>query len=75
VDVGSQWGPGFAAIPAPGLVMIPGEDPFLSAASAARAAGRAGAETVALDGLGHWWMLQDPARTAAVPREFWATVA
>jgi pimeloyl-ACP methyl ester carboxylesterase len=75
VDVGKQWGPDFAAIPAPGLVMIPGEDPFLSAASAARAAERAGAEAVALDGLGHWWMLQDPARTAAVLREFWATVA
>jgi len=75
VDVGRRWGPDFAAIPAPGLVMIPGEDPFLSAASAARAAERAGAEVVALDGLGHWWMLQDPARTAAVLREFWATVA
>ena len=30
VDVGRQWGPDFAAIPAPGLVIIPGEDPFLS---------------------------------------------
>jgi hypothetical protein len=40
-----------------------------------RAAARAGASTVALDGLGHWWMLQDPARAAAVLREFWATVA
>ena len=59
VDVGKQWGPDFAAIPAPGLATIPGEDPFLSAASAARAAERAGAEAVALDGLGHWWMLQD----------------
>ena len=75
VDAGRQWGPDFAAIPAPALVMISGEDPFLSAASAASAAGRAGAETVALDGPGHWWMLQDPARTAAVLREFWATVA
>jgi pimeloyl-ACP methyl ester carboxylesterase len=75
VDVGEQWGPDFAAIPAPGLVIIPGEDPFLSAAPAARAAGRAGAKTAALDGLGHWWMLQDPARGAAVLREFWATVA
>ena len=27
VDVGKQWGPDFAAIPAPGLVIIPGEDP------------------------------------------------
>ena len=75
VDVGKQWGPDFSAIPAPGLAIIPGEDPFLNAASAARAAERAGASTVTLDGLGHWWMLQDPARAAAVLREFWATVA
>jgi pimeloyl-ACP methyl ester carboxylesterase len=75
VDVARQWGPDFAAIPAPGLVIIPGEDPFLSAAPAARAAARAGARTAALDGLGHWWMLQDPARAAAVLREFWATLA
>ena len=31
--------------------------------------------TVRLDGLGHWWMLQDPARAATVLREFWATLA
>ena len=75
VDVGRQWGPDFAAIPAPGLVIIPSEDPFLSAASATRAAARADARTAALDGLGHWWMLQDPARAATVLREFWATLA
>src|SRR6266567_2303915 len=75
VDVGRQWGPDFAAIPAPGLVIMPSEDPFLSAAPAARAAARAGARTVTLDGLGHWWMLQDPARAATVLREFWATLA
>ena len=74
VDVGRQWGPDFAAIPAPGLVIIPGEDPFLSAASATRAAARADARTAALDGLGHWWMLQDPVRAATVLREFWATL-
>jgi pimeloyl-ACP methyl ester carboxylesterase len=75
VEVGKQWGPDFAAIPAPGLVIIPSEDPFLSAASATRAAARADARTAALDGLGHWWMLQDPARAAVVLREFWATLA
>jgi pimeloyl-ACP methyl ester carboxylesterase len=57
------------------LVIIPSEDPFLSAVSATRAAARAGARTVALDGFGHWWMLQDPDRGAAVLREFWATLA
>jgi pimeloyl-ACP methyl ester carboxylesterase len=74
VDVGSQWGPDFAAIPAPGLVLVPGEDPFLSAPSATKAAARSGAQTVALEGLGHWWMLQDPARAATVLHEFWATL-
>jgi pimeloyl-ACP methyl ester carboxylesterase len=73
-DTGRKWGPEFAAIPAPGLVIIPSEDPFLSAASATRAAARADARTVALDALGHW-MLQDPARAATVLREFWATRA
>ena len=37
-----------------------------------RAAERAGAPVAVLDGLGHWWMLQDPARGAAVLTEFWA---
>ena len=36
---------------------------------------RADAGTVALDGLCHWWMLQDPGRAATVLREFWATLA
>jgi pimeloyl-ACP methyl ester carboxylesterase len=75
VDVGRQWGPDFAAIPAPGMVIIPSEEPFMSAASSTRAAARAGARTAALDGVGHWWMLQDPARAATVLREFWATLA
>ena len=38
VDVGRQWGPDFAAIPAPGLVIIPSEEPFMRAASSTRAA-------------------------------------
>ena len=75
VDVGRQWGPDFAAIPASGLVIIPSEEPFMSAASSTRAAARAGAKTVGLDGLGHWWMLQDPTRAATVLREFWAALA
>ena len=56
-------------------MIIPSEDPFLSAASATKAAARADAKTVALDEFGHWWMLQDPARAATVLREFWATLA
>jgi pimeloyl-ACP methyl ester carboxylesterase len=72
VDVGRQWGPDFRDIPKPGLVVIPSEDPFLSAGGARTSAGRAGADVADLPGLGHWWMLQDPGRGAAVLTDFWA---
>ncbi|MFD7657953.1 alpha/beta fold hydrolase [Actinosynnema sp. NPDC059797] len=61
-----------AAAASPGLVPVATED--LTGGSVAlrhRAARRAGARAVDLDGLGHWWMLQDPARTARVLTEFW----
>jgi pimeloyl-ACP methyl ester carboxylesterase len=74
VDVGREWGPDFHDIPAPGLVLLPTEDPFLSADGARRAATRAGVEVVELAGIGHWWMLQDPAQAAAVLTDFWASV-
>jgi hypothetical protein len=38
-----------------------------------RAAERAGARIEVLDGLGHWWMVQDPARGAEVLTRFWAS--
>jgi pimeloyl-ACP methyl ester carboxylesterase len=73
-DVGKEWGPDFVNVPAPGLVLIPSDDAFLNPASAAKAAARAGAATAPLDGVGHWWMLQAPARGAVVLRDFWATL-
>ena len=56
----------------PGLVPVATDD--LTAGSVAlrhRAAQRAGARAVDLDGLGHWWMLQDPARSARMLSDFW----
>src|SRR5207237_770468 len=61
-------------VPAPGLVLLPAEDPFLSAEGARSSAGGAGASVAELPGLGHWWMLQDPARGAKALEEFWASV-
>ena len=75
VDVGKEWGPDFAAIPKPGLVLVPSDDTFLNPASAGAAAARAGAAAAPLDGVGHWWMLQDPARGAVVLRTFWSSLA
>jgi pimeloyl-ACP methyl ester carboxylesterase len=74
VDVGSEWGPDFRDIPKPGLVIVPSDDPFLSLEGAKRAGNRAGASVSDLDGIGHWWMLQDPARGAQVLEAFWSSV-
>jgi hypothetical protein len=38
------------------------------------AAARSGARVEVLDGLGHWWMTQDPERGAAALNRFWGTV-
>jgi hypothetical protein len=73
VDVGRQWAPDFHDVPAPGLVVVPSEDPFLTVASARAAARKAGADVADLAGLGHWWMLQDPARGAAMLEQFWTS--
>jgi pimeloyl-ACP methyl ester carboxylesterase len=67
-----EWGPDFVDIPKPGLVVIPTEDPFLHAEMATRAAKRAGARTARLEGVGHWWMAQDPAAAARLLESFWA---
>lgn len=59
----------------PGLSLLATEDPYLGSEEIRRrAAERAGAQTEVLDGLGHWWMLQDPARGAAALTGFWATL-
>jgi hypothetical protein len=39
-----------------------------------RAADRAGAHTEVLDGLEHWWMMQDPAGGAAALTRFWESL-
>ena len=55
----------------PGLVIIPTADPFVGGeALARRTAERAGARVALLEGLGHWWMCQDPMRGAEAIRSF-----
>ncbi len=55
----------------PGLVVIATADPNVGGeVLARRSAERFGAEVAVLEGLGHWWMLQDPVRAAAALRAF-----
>jgi pimeloyl-ACP methyl ester carboxylesterase len=73
VKVQDEWGPAFADIPKPGLVVVPGEDPFLDPATARRSAARAGAQVAELPGQSHWWMLGDPPGAARLLEGFWAS--
>ena len=60
----------------PGLSLLATDDPYVGSDELRRrAADRAGARTEVLDGLGHWWMLQDPARGAAALTDFWDTIS
>jgi pimeloyl-ACP methyl ester carboxylesterase len=62
-----------AAAQRPGLAIIGTDDHFVgSVEMRARSAARAGARTEVLEGLGHWWMVQDPGRSAQALASFWA---
>jgi len=74
VDVGVEWAPAFHDIAKPGCVILARDDPLLSHDLARRATKRAGATLTELDGLSHFWMLQDPAKSAAALEAFWATL-
>lgn len=64
-----------AAAQRPGLAVLATEDHFVgSDEMRRRAAERAGARVGVLDGLGHWWMLQDPPRGAEMLTRFWASL-
>jgi pimeloyl-ACP methyl ester carboxylesterase len=67
-----NWGEALPKAAArPGLVIIATDDHFTGGeVLARRSAERAKAKVTVLEGLGHWWMCQDPARGAAVLNEF-----
>lgn len=64
-----------AATARPGLIVSAANDPFTGGgASSAKAAAATGAQTAVLPGVGHWWMLEDPAGGAHAIESFWASV-
>jgi len=70
----AEWGKEAGKLAArPGLVIIPTEDHFTGGeVLARRSAERADAKVAVLDGLGHWWMCQDPKRGAETLKAFFA---
>jgi len=75
MDVGKEWAPDFHDIPKPGAVLIAIDDALGSVDRTREAAARAGAATVDLEGVAHWWMLQDPELGASTIRDVWSSLA
>jgi hypothetical protein len=69
----AELGKGLSSLASrPGLALVATADPFGGSEELRRrAAERAGAEVAVLDGLGHWWMAEDPARGARMLTAFW----
>lgn len=64
-----------AAAASPGLSIQAADDHMVGTdEQRRRSAVRAGARIAVLNGLGHWWMTQDPRRGAAVLTDFWRSV-
>lgn len=68
-DAGARLSPAGSR---PGLVISPAEDLNTgNLATRTVVARQTSAQVAELDGLGHWWMVQDPAAGAAALRSFW----
>lgn len=71
VNVGTEWGPGIDRITSRGLIIASMLDPFRAVDRARRLADRTGADLVELPDSGHFWMLDQPERSAQILREHW----
>ncbi|BCJ56499.1 hydrolase [Actinoplanes sp. NBRC 14428] len=60
--------------PAPGLVLRATGDTLDDPARSAEVAARLGARTAQVEGVSHFWMMEDPAAAAKTLREFWSSL-
>jgi len=72
----AEWGrDAERAAARPGMALVNLDDPFLRDPEFGKEMGRRmGARVEVMEGMGHWWMLQDPRRGAAVLEDFWNSV-
>lgn len=71
----AYWEAGLSAPAAPGLVIQAPLDPYDDLATSDEMAARLKARTQRIEGVGHWWMLEDPDSAAAALERFWAAVS
>jgi pimeloyl-ACP methyl ester carboxylesterase len=75
-NIYADWGEAFKPTKAPGLVLIATEDPFVGdVGRSEEVAEMLGARVEHLEGLGHWWCLQDPKRAAGALQRFWDSLS
>ena len=70
----AQWKDKWGPTSAPGLVLLPTQDPFGDETMSRQVAEMLGARHESLDGVGHWWPLQAPEVATTVLREFLESV-
>jgi pimeloyl-ACP methyl ester carboxylesterase len=74
VEIAADWSPALECIRAPGLAILATADPFANEEYFRSVARSVRAPIVELEGLGHWWMLQEPRRGAGVLEDFWGSL-
>jgi len=70
-----DWGEDLQPSERPGLMVLATGDAYASTEIARAQSERLGLGVHELDGLGHWWLVQDPERAAAMLRDFWASAS
>jgi pimeloyl-ACP methyl ester carboxylesterase len=69
-NVYHSWGAQFGPTSAPGLILVAELDSFGNEAMSHEVAQTLEAREATLEGVGHWWALEDPHQAAAVIKEF-----
>lgn len=72
--INEDWGPDVPRIEAPGLALPASEDPFVRPELAEPFADHPAIRVHGFDGVGHWWMMEAPARAARILQDFWASL-
>ncbi len=70
----ASWGADLGPTSAPGMIIDATEDSFSDPTMSRQVADLLGAEVGVLDGLRHFWAVEDPARAAALLASFWNRV-
>ena len=70
----ADWGGAMKPVDRPGLVVHATEDAFSNDARSREVADMLGAQFATLEGLHHFWPVEDPTRAAALLQDFWSRI-